>query len=98
MSGAASTSDDAAEMMQRLMGFSSFKSTKDTKVPGNEANWGVASPAKEAESRKAEGGSAGGNDDGGKGKTGTTPGRNRRSVEELEKELKRILGVSGPEK
>jgi hypothetical protein len=63
-----------------------------------EANWGVASPAKEAESRKAEGGSAGGNDGGGKGKADAAPGGDGRPVEELEKELKRILGVSGAEK
>lgn len=29
------------EMMMRLMGFNSFKSTKNTKVPGNDKNYGV---------------------------------------------------------
>lgn len=34
--------DDVAAEMQRIMGFGSFRSTKNTKVAGNEENWGVA--------------------------------------------------------
>ena len=97
MSGAAPTGDDATEM-QRIMGFGSFKSTKGTQVPGNKGNWGVASPGKEAEVKRAEGESAGGEGAGGVEKAATAPGGQGRSVEELERELKRVLGVPGAEK
>jgi len=30
------------EMMRRAMGFAKFKSTKNTKVPGNDKNYGVS--------------------------------------------------------
>jgi U4/U6.U5 tri-snRNP-associated protein 3 len=32
---------DPEEYMRRLMGFSGFRSTKNTKVPGNDSNYGV---------------------------------------------------------
>ena len=98
MSGAAPTGDDATEEMQRIMGFGSFKSTKGTQVPGNKGNWGVASPGKEAEVKRAEGGSAGGEGAGRVEKAATALGGQGRSVEELERELKRVLGVPGAEK
>jgi len=33
--------DDDTAMLQKIMGFSGFRSTKETKVPGNERNYGV---------------------------------------------------------
>lgn len=33
--------DDEQAMMARLMGFSKFRSTKNTKVPGNDKNYGI---------------------------------------------------------
>ena len=40
MENGAEEDDELAEMM-RVMGFNKFRSTKNTKVPGNEFNWGV---------------------------------------------------------
>ena len=33
--------DDEQAAMARLMGFSNFRSTKNTKVPGNDKNYGI---------------------------------------------------------
>lgn len=33
--------DDSDAAMQRMLGFKSFRSTKNTKVPGNDKNYGV---------------------------------------------------------
>jgi U4/U6.U5 tri-snRNP-associated protein 3 len=33
--------DDEEEMMKKLMGFETFKTTKNTKVAGNNKNYGV---------------------------------------------------------
>lgn len=33
--------DEEEARMRRIMGFAGFKSTKNTKVPGNEKNWGI---------------------------------------------------------
>ena len=33
--------DGMASVLDRYMGFSQFKSTKDTKVPGNDKNWAI---------------------------------------------------------
>ena len=42
---------DSEEEMQRIMGFQGFRSTKETKVPGNDKNYGV-SKAKKSEYRQ----------------------------------------------
>ena len=97
MSGTAATSDNEAEKLQQVMGFSSFKSTKGTKVPGNEANWGVAFPAGEAGGKGAGGGGSGGKGGSGEGKGKNAPGPEGRGVEELGRELRRVLGVRGAE-
>jgi U4/U6.U5 tri-snRNP-associated protein 3 len=33
--------EDSDAEMQRVMGFKKFRTTKETKVPGNDKNWGV---------------------------------------------------------
>lgn len=40
--------DDSSEeaRMKRIMGFGSFRSTKNTKVPGNDKNYGVRKETK----------------------------------------------------
>jgi len=43
--------EDEEAKMQRLMGFKSFRSTKNTKVPGNDKNYGV-NKVKKAEYRQ----------------------------------------------
>ena len=40
-SGGGDDDDREKAAMARLMGFSSFRSTKNTKVPGNDKNYGV---------------------------------------------------------
>jgi U4/U6.U5 tri-snRNP-associated protein 3 len=40
--GAIDEDEDADEAMKRLMGFGAFRSTKNTKVPGNDKNYGVS--------------------------------------------------------
>ena len=34
--------EDEEAQMQRMMGFKGFRSTKNTKVPGNDKNYGVS--------------------------------------------------------
>jgi hypothetical protein len=83
--------------MQKMMGFSAFHSTKGTKVPGNEHNYGAAIPQTPMQEEAAAGGGV------------AVPtadeiaesGRNRPveqrehgwTVETATRELKRILGV-----
>lgn len=38
------SNEDVEAEMQRMIGFSSFTSTKGTQVAGNEQNWGIAVP------------------------------------------------------
>jgi len=43
--------DDEEAKLKRVMGFKGFKTTKETKVPGNDKNYGVRR-AKKAEYRQ----------------------------------------------
>lgn len=43
--------EDEEAYMQRIMGFGGFRSTKNTKVPGNDRNYGV-NKVKKAEYRQ----------------------------------------------
>ena len=43
--------EDSEAEMERLLGFKSFRSTKNTKVPGNDKNYGVCK-AKKTEYRQ----------------------------------------------
>jgi len=36
--------DNEAAQLKRMMGFNGFKTTKETKVPGNDKNYGVRRP------------------------------------------------------
>lgn len=41
MAGHLDNDEDSEAEMKRVMGFNGFRSTKETKVPGNDRNYGV---------------------------------------------------------